>query len=199
MLRKSGFITLKDVLQKKEVTLLFELSEQEKKIIIDECSLVDMPLSQANIKAYPIANNKGIGIELEIAAEIIHECVVTLKPVPQNIHEKIVLRFLPDGQDQAGNIESDSIYLNDDVHTFEPEDLIDDEVNLFELVREHIVLGLDPLPRYDDADFGVKTFGNLTEEERKIVNTNLERIEEGKPPLQTQNPFAALADLKNRL
>ena len=194
-----NIITLKDVLKQREIETTFELSDTEKADLINECDLLDIRSLRAEMKLSPIANNLGISVDMRIVSDVIHPCVVTLGPVTQKIDEKTFLRFIPEGHEDIDANKHDHIYLNNDADFSDTEALIDEQINLYEIVREHLVLALDPLPRVANAEFKGYTLGGLTDEEKQLIDRNLERINSGEAPAQTNNPFAALADLKKEL
>jgi len=192
----NNIITLKDVLKQREIETIFELNESQKAELQNECNLLDILALKADIKLSPIANNKGISADIHIKSDVVHPCVVTLGPVTQKISEKTLLRFLPEGIEDIDANKHDHLYLNNKADFSDTEELIDEQIDLFSMIREHFVLALDPLPRVANAEFKGYTAGKLTNEEKRIVNRNLERIDSGEAPAQTNNPFAALADLK---
>ncbi|MEM6602930.1 MAG: DUF177 domain-containing protein [Pseudomonadota bacterium] len=194
-----NIVTLKDVLKKREIEDVFTFSDQQKQDLIQECDLLDIRSLKADLKIYPIVNNKGIGVEAKIKADIIHPCVVTLGPVTQKIREFVFLRFVPENHEEDGHITHDSIYLNKKLDFYDTEELINDQIDLYNIIREHVVIALDPLPRVANAEFKGYTSGNLTEEERQIVEKNTSLIAEGYIPNQSDNPFSVLADLKKRM
>ena len=191
-----NIVTLKDVLKQREIEISFKLTDSQKEDLIKECDLLDIRSMDTEIKLSPIANNKGISADIHLKSDVIHACVVTLGPVTQRINEKIFLRFLPEGIEDIDANKHDHIYLDNAADFSDTEDLIDEQINIFEIIREHLVLALDPLPRVANAEFKGYTAGDLSEEEKELINKNLERISNGESPAQTNNPFAALADLK---
>lgn len=191
-------VTLKEVLKKREIQLKFVPPPEYITQLMAECDLIEVSHIFAYFKIYPIAKNKGIGVEADIHARIVQPCVITLGPVPQKIHEKAFLRFTPDADAHDIDVVYDDIYFSKDIDDFDTEKLVDDEINLYNIMREYIVLALEPMPRVANAEFKGYTVGELTAEERAFINKNIERVAMGEMPLNTHNPFSALADLKKR-
>ena len=191
-------VTLKEVLKKREIQLKFVPPPEYITQLMAECELMEVSHIYAFFKIYPIAKNKGIGVEADIHARVVQPCVITLGPVPQKIHEKAFLRFTPNAEVGEIDVVYDDIYFSKDIDDFDTEKLVNDEINLYDIMREYIVLALDPMPRVANAEFKGYTAGELTDEERKFINKNIERVTAGETPVNINNPFSALADLKKR-
>lgn len=195
MTANSNIITLKEVLKKREISIEFLATTEQKQEIIEECDLNDIVKLKAKFKIIPIAHNKGLGVEFYLSAQVLHECVVTLAPVLQTIKQNYYLRYLPDHHDADFSLEDSDIYLSDG-HEYEDDILKEGQINLYDIVHEYLVLALDPLPRVANVEFKGYIAGSLTPEEKKNLEENLALVEKGQPPKRIDNPFAALAELK---
>ena len=114
----------------------------------------------------------GLVLEGRVAARLRRLCVVTAEFFDQDFDEPVSRRYLPGvvesnaGEVEVGALEEDG-----------PDPLPVEGVDLLELVRETLALGLDPHPRAPDAD---------------IAELDYEMEADTTP----EGPFAALAGLK---
>lgn len=125
---------------------------------------------------------EGVGVKGRIFASVIQECVITLEPVECEFIEEIERTFLPEGSRLA------KPRLNDDgemVIDFDgadiPDMFIGGQLDVWEIILEHLQLGLDPYPRAVGAE--LLEFGENIDE----------KLEETKA-----SPFAALSALKDK-
>lgn len=192
-------ITLKDVFKKREIQLHLALTNEQKQTLMQECALKDIELLTADFKIYPVMNNNALAVELTIISDVIHECVVTLDPVKQHIFDKAFLRFVKNLDNQNVDFKNADIYLQSDIQTYDDEIMREDQIDIFDIMREHFILALDILPRKSDAEFKGYIKGDLSPDEQAIIDKNIERMAQGLPPTSAENPFNALAELKKRL
>ena len=112
----------------------------------------------------------GLALEGRVAARLRRLCVVTAEFFDQDFDEPVSRRYLPgvveSNAGEVGALEEDG-----------PDPLPVEGVDLLELVRETLALGLDPHPRAPDAD---------------IAELDYEPEADEMPT----GPFAALAGLK---
>lgn len=119
----------------------------------------------------------GDGVRVDVAGRLLasveQACVASGDPVPATIDEPFALRFVPEGDADAG----------EEVELAEEDlDMIGYDggmIDLGEAVAQTLGLTLDPFPRAPDADAALRTAGVLSEEE--------------------VGPFAALKGLRDRL
>lgn len=114
----------------------------------------------------------GIYAEGRVRAEVVQACVVTDAPLPARLDEAFTLRFAPEQEPTADEIElsadeCDTVFYSGGA------------VDLGEALAQTMALALDPFPRSPDADATLKGAGVLGEAEA--------------------GPFAALAGLRDRL
>ncbi len=102
-----------------------------------------------------------------LGATVVQPCVASLRPVKTRIDETIVRAFVPDLEMPGPN--TVSVCPDDD--TVEP---LPDVIDLFHIATEALSLGLPDYPRRNDTE---------------TVADNVGQVE-------TPNPFAALAVLK---
>ena len=143
----------------RELAALFELPA----VHSVEAALVARPLPKGALR-----------LEGRVAARLGRLCVVTDEPFDQDFAEPVSRRYLPGlAEDEGGEVEVGA--LDEDG----PEPLPPDGVELLELVREALALGLDPHPRAPGADIAALEYDPEADEE-------------------PAGPFAALAGLRER-
>lgn len=114
---------------------------------------------------------KGVTVEGPLEAVVRQNCVVTLEPFDNRVHEDVSLRFEPGARaaDRTPHVEE---ILGEEP----PEPLVDGKIDLAEVVAEFLTLSIDPYPRRPGAVFSPPQAPDDDEKE--------------------QSPFAALAKLK---
>lgn len=192
-------ITLKDLLKKREIDIDCALDTATLYHLAEEFGLQKIDFLKTNFNLTLIAQQKGIALKADIKALVIHECVVTLGPVPQSINENILIRFTPDGEDDVLDQFSDTVTSSDakNMH-YDIEILENNQVNLYDVIREYVSLALYTNPRVANAHFDGFTVGDITNDELVHVRKNLDRITKGQAPV-ANNPFSALASLKEKI
>lgn len=88
--------------------------------------------------------------EGDLVAHVVQECVVSLEPVVQEVRERFVLRFVPEGRET----EDDAPDSPDEI----PYGGL--KIDLGEAVAEQLALALDPYPRRPDAVLGDAAAGD---------------------------------------
>jgi uncharacterized metal-binding protein YceD (DUF177 family) len=128
-----------------------------------------------------------VHIKGQIKAEIVQNCVVSLDPVLSTIEDDFEAWFADpqaavsltkarhDRESISGHSEVKMLDEKDD-----PEEIIDDKIDLGELVTQHLSLSVEPYPHAEGVDFENKATKDFDDNE---VN----------------NPFAALKDWKSKL
>lgn len=118
---------------------------------------------------------KAIGLRVRgmVRADIEQTCVVTLEPLTNRIEEPIDVTFAEGLAEEA-----EEVALSADSDAVDPpEPLVNGVVDLASLAVEFLLLGVDPYPRKEGAEFETAVVGN----------PEIEPI---------PHPFAALAALK---
>ncbi len=141
----------------RELAALFELPA----VHSVEAALVARPLPEG-----------GLALEGRVAARLRRLCVVTDEPFDQDFSEPVSRRYLP-GLAETAAREVEVGALDEDG----PDPLPPGGVDLLELVREVLALGLDPHPRAPDADIAALDYDPEVDE-------------------APDNPFAGLAALR---
>ena len=142
----------------------------------DLAALFELPAVhsvEAALTARPLPKG-ALGLEGRVVARLGRLCVVTDEPFDQDFAEPVSRRYLPGlPEADAGEVEVGA--LDEDA----PDPLPPEGVELLELVREVLALGLDPHPRAPGADIAELEYDPEADE----------------PPA---GPFAALAAMKER-
>ena len=118
-----------------------------------------------------------------LMAEVVQSCVVTLKPLANHVEGALAVTYTTaeDAPESVGHMAPD-----DDVAPGEddlPELLEGDEIDLGELVAEHLGLYLDPYPRRSGVVFSAKD---------EVVFSAKDEEDPAR-----ESPFAVLRDLKD--
>lgn len=117
----------------------------------------------------------GWSVDGRVVAELTQACVVTLEPVTTRVDETVALKLVPpeamaryeEKLDDEGGIDVDPAL---DL----PEPIEDGMIDLGAIALEHFLVGVEPYPRKDGAEFDAEASG----------------VGEGRAEL---SPFAALA------
>jgi uncharacterized metal-binding protein YceD (DUF177 family) len=145
----------------------FDADSEVRGTLARTANLRDLPQLQASFDL----RRKGAGV-LQVTGEVIAQvgqnCVVTLEPTEQNLHEPVDVTFSPADTDALGGGEASFAMTDNDT----PEPLAEGYVDLGVIATEYFLLGIDPYPRKEGAVF-----------------------EATAPKDPAENPFAALAQL----
>ena len=114
----------------------------------------------------------GIRATGHLSARVTQACVASHEPVPASIEEDFDLRFLPEGEAGADEIELSEQECDTIFYT-------GGAIDLGEAAAETLALALDPFPRSAGAEAALKAAGVLGEDEA--------------------GPFSALAALRDKL
>jgi hypothetical protein len=132
--------------------------------------------SLARLKAvFDVARRgKGVHVGGTVEADVGQTCVVTLEPIESQVREDIDLTFSPDVSVAAGEADGDGHSIGHMPDEEEPpEPLVGGKVDLGAVASEFLMLGIDPYPRKEGAEFAAPSID-----------------------LAGEHPFAALAVLK---
>lgn len=125
----------------------------------------------------------GVRIEGKVTGKVQQACVVTLEPVPEEINETFNVTLLPEGSPyllRADNTEAGGEIFVDPEGEDMPEEFEGDEIDVGGYAEEFFALALDDYPRAPGVTFGG-------------------HVEDDKANNPEENPFAALASLKDQL
>ncbi len=123
-----------------------EPNAEERRALADFLDLQSLDSLQARLSLRRLASGL-IEVKGELDAELVQTCVVTLEPVPAEVHESFRWTF--------GDAVLEPLLSEIDVD-FEdsdpPEPIEDGMIDLGEIVTEELSLGLDPYPRRSGAE-----------------------------------------------
>ncbi len=154
-----------------------------------QCAELADRLGILTVKSYAIEarvlpfKKTGARIEGRVRGEVEQECVVTLKPVTEAIDEPFNLMLVPQGSPFARKSNDDPAggeLIVDPEGEDPPEEFEGEEIDVGAYAEEFFALALDDYPRAPDVDFA-------------------DHIEDQGGPDSDENPFAALAGLKDQL
>ena len=87
------------------------------------------------------SNGRFINVTGHLNADVVQECVVTLEPLPAHVHCEIDLQCLDEKDLDFGK----SNLITPDDENIEP--IVNGEIDLGEIVAQHLGAALDPYPR----------------------------------------------------
>jgi uncharacterized metal-binding protein YceD (DUF177 family) len=155
----------------KVVQVKLHANAAERAALAKRFDLLSLDKLSANVALHH--ENAGILAEGDFTATLTQACVASGAPVPAQLAEKFVVRFIPEPElDPDSEIELEP----DDCDTVFHNGRI---VDLGELVAQSLALAIDPFPRSRDAEAILKKAGVKGEHEA--------------------GPFAALAALRDKL
>ncbi len=127
-----------------------EADAEVRAILARTANLRELPRLEASFDL----RRKGAGVlhvTGEVVADIGQNCVVTLDPVEQSLHEPVDVTFSPGAADTLGDGDGEATFTMTD--TDAPEPLADGNVDLGVIATEYFLLGIDPYPRKEGAVF----------------------------------------------
>lgn len=152
-------------------------SRQEMAALSRRFGLADMTSLEADIDLR-VAEQGRIRVKVTFTADVLQSCVVTLEPVPARLNEGFEVVFAPEpGDDGSDHGEVVIDAMADDP----PEPLTGDEIDIGELVAQHLALAIEPYPRKQGANW-------TPDDKADPTGAGGDR----------ENPFAVLAELKKQ-
>ncbi len=147
----------------------------ERKALMVRFGLLDLSRLEADL-SIDHARDRMLTVTGSFVADVVQQCVVTLEPIPVRVTDKIDIIFAPPHllDKGAGSPHFDS------GEEEAPEPIVNGEIDLGELVAQHLAVALDPYPRKPDAAL-----------------PDAACAPEADSPDNVINPFARLAALKD--
>ncbi|SEL62292.1 Uncharacterized ACR, COG1399 [Sphingomonas palmae] len=110
----------------------------------------------------------GIGVRGRVTATVTQACSVTGDPVPAQVDEEVILRFVhPAGARAPAGDEDEHELAGEEIDTVEIEG---GGIDLGETAAETMALALDPFPRAPRAAEVLREAGVISEEEARPAN-----------------------------
>ncbi len=159
------------------VELHLEADAQERQALADLWKVLSIEQLSADLRIRRWKKD-GVRVLGEVRAKVTQACVVTLEPVPAEIHEEIDQTFVPEGSALAripANDEGELIIDPDGPDL--PDVFSGDTIDVGALAAEFAAMGLDHYPRKPDVEF-------------------VPHLEETGEPEKKPSPFAVLKTLK---
>jgi uncharacterized metal-binding protein YceD (DUF177 family) len=144
----------------------------ERKALAKRFDLLDLPKLEADLNV-DHAQGQMLAVTGTLSADVVQQCVVSLEPVPTQIKANIDTLFAPAALLDVGANPPHAEEVENDA----PEPIVNGLIDLGELVAQHLGIALDPYPRKQGVELNGATFG---------------------PAKSVSNPFAKLAELKNK-
>lgn len=90
-----------------------------------------------------------VRLEVTFDADVLQLCVITLEPVASHVSDLFEVVFAPPGEDK----DETEVFV-DPADNDPPERLLDGEIDVGEMIAQHLSLRIDPYPRAPDAQGG---------------------------------------------
>jgi hypothetical protein len=147
-----------------------EADEQTRAALAQAAGLRDLPRLEASLDISRHGRG-GLRVDGDMSATVGQTCVVSLEPIESDIREPIAVVFTPSAGGSLADESGEATMRFGDAEP--PETLVGGEIDLGAIVTEFLMLGIDPYPRKEGAEF-----------------------ESPRQDDPTGHPFAALAALK---
>lgn len=169
----------------KGLNVKIEPDEEIRAKLAAQCNVLSISefSAQLNVKSW---HKDGVRVSGSLNASLIQSCIITLDPVAEHINAQIDAVFVPTSSKLA------KPRINAETRELIIEAEGDDVPELFELpnldvgavVAEFFALELNPYPKSPDAD---------------VSNAALDPQDDNAQPDVKENPFAALAKIRDKL
>lgn len=167
-----------DALPSEDHTIVVEASADERAAVAKLDNLVEIGSLVGRFRLRP-ERQGGVHVVGSVYASVTQTCVLTLDPFDSQIEEPVDVLFLPPKAFEtwlAAHKKRTEEVDTDEEEDDPPEQLLDGRIDLGALTAEFLTLSLDPYPRKPGAAFV-----------------------EPAPAEKEPSPFAALAELKQKL
>ena len=117
-------------------------SPAERKALAVRFGLLDLAKLEADLN---VDREKGhmVAVTGTLTADVVQSCVVTLEPVPAHVMDSIDILYAPRTLLDVGANPPHSDAIEDEA----PEPIVNGQIDLGELVAQHLAVALDPYPR----------------------------------------------------
>jgi len=132
---------------------------------------------EADVSVTRLNGGAALRVEGRICADLTQDCVVTLDPLEQHIDDSFRLDFAEPAD--VLDMETGELVLSP--HDDDPEPMPVGDLDLGELLTEHLALAIDPYPRKPGVQLA------------DVLQNSDIAVNQAK-----QSPFAVLSDLKDR-
>ena len=171
-----------DEVGRRGLTLAFEADAAERDALARRLDLLALDRLAAKLRFEAAEDAAGaIRVSGTIHARLVQSCVVTLDPVPLDLHESISVLYAP----PPAEPDEREVEVPAEGEASEP--LPAEGIDAREVVAEHLALLIDPYPRHPDAPAEPLAYATGQPAEGETGD------DEG------GGPFAALGQLKSKL
>lgn len=155
-----------------------EANAEERAALARRFDLVSVDRLRAAVRVDPVRGTPLWRLSGALDASVVQRCVVTLEPIPAEVHDSFDELYAPASHVEA--LEKEAGEAEDESFAEIPEPLDHGAIDVGEVVAQYLSLALDPAPRKPGAI------------EIRFVDAEESAAE--KP--EKENPFAALKKLK---
>ncbi len=160
-------------------TLILPVNQKVLKRVAEECDVLEFNKLEAKFR-FKRWRKHGLTVLCDFRAEIQQECIATLEPVSSSLNESIERQFLPERSSdyKAPEIIDGEMILDPEANDL-PDILETDQINLWDILIEELLLVIDLFPRAEAIE----------QDTQAIVEAS------DKPSGQTNKPFSDLKSL----
>ena len=135
----------------REVSVTVDAAQRN--VLANELGLQALDALDVHISAWPWGKG-GVKLSGELHASVVQRCVVTFKPVTEDLAERFVRTYLPQREldsleHKLGLTETVEVAMEADEP---PEPLEGDTIDLKAIILEELALAINPYPRHKDAE-----------------------------------------------
>lgn len=146
--------------------------------LVNRFKIISLSQLNAMVQLSALKEHDGFLVKGHISAKLEQQCIVSLKPVSEDIDEPFELMLV--APDVAEKFDEDEVYLDPEAPDYDAFE--GGKIEIGEIIAQTVSVMMDPYPRRGDAQ--------LEDVANKVVTVNEEL--EKKP-----NPFAVLSKLND--
>jgi len=183
----SHFIDASEITGEK-VRMTITPDKEARKNLVRRLGLLSIDSLKAELELQREQGGMVVHIGGNVQAVLQQSCVVTLDPIETKVNETFEAWFAdPDQAIQLSKVKHDkNVKMNGETPILDeredPEPIIDDQIDLGDLVTQHLSLAIDPYPHAKGVEY-------------EYGDDNPKKV----PEAFKNNPFAALKDWKAKL
>lgn len=158
-----------------------EATPAEREALCRRFELEEVRALEARVRVERARDRDGgaaIRVQAELHGEVVQKCGVTLEPFPVEVDEEFAILFQFGATKPEGAGDLEDIMADDS-----PEPLDTPEIDIGELVAQHLALALDPHPRSPGA----------------VLESGANEAQIPDLAARPDNPFAKLGQLKHKM
>ncbi|WP_068083078.1 YceD family protein [Polycladidibacter stylochi] len=161
-----------------------ELSSEQCQQVAKAYDLIEVKQLEAQLELRTWRKN-GVAISGVIDAEVIQQCIISLEPVREVVHDSFERTFLPEEERGTKRKNEDSLELLVDMEEKDPpETFSGSSLDVGAVICEHFALALNNFPRAAGVEMDEKFAPQPIDEEAEVREK------------QQASPFAALKKLR---